>query len=322
MKQVFVVISEVSKWDIELLEDNVSVGDVLHYKPFEDEEPQHITDGEYLWDGNKIQVDSDGKVVMINGETAEVELKKDKMANPKDDKETKAGMFAKVTEWFEKHGIKAKVTEDKPEEEGRAEIVVKLKAFAKEKFGEARAEKFVDVTLADGSVAVIEPDVEVGAAMVLMDEEGNPVAAPVGEYELEDGRVIVVEEEGVIAAVNEAPAEEEDDEEEMSTDEKEQQRVKKVIESIIVEKEFIKAFSKELGIDKIAAELETEKETNTFLKEENEALVAHIAELEGFVKEVFTVLLDEPAKKPAVKNNNPLAKEAKENIFTKPFKRN
>lgn len=328
MKQVFVVISEIDKWEIELFEDDIKIGDTLHYKPEnEGDEPRTIMDGEYMWDGNKIQVDSDGKVIMINGQTAEVELKKHKM-----EKSKKVNLLGKVNEWFAKNDIQAKAVDtdgdkkDDTQTPERDEVVAKLRAFAKEEFGEERAEKFVDVTLADGTVAVIEPDVEAGAAMVLMDSEGNPVPAPASSYELEDGRVIVVEEPGVIASVQEAPAADEDmDKDEPTVDDQpnEEQKVKRIIESIVQEKVFVKSED----FEAVTKELAEEKKLTAFLKKENEDVLDKYEELrEAFVnlqkfsKEIFEELLAEPSKEPAVKNKNPLAKEPKENIFfTKPF---
>jgi len=43
-----------------------------------------------------------------------------------------------------------------------------------------------------------------GENVFLVGEDDERVAAPVGEHNLEDGRVMVIEEEGVIAAINEA----------------------------------------------------------------------------------------------------------------------
>ena len=79
------------------------------------------------------------------------------------------------------------------------EIVAAAKEIEKEvKFDK---EKFEDVTLLDGTMIMVEPAVEVGAAAVVMsDDIAQPL--PVGEYELSDNRVIVVEEAGLIAAVN------------------------------------------------------------------------------------------------------------------------
>lgn len=67
--------------------------------------------------------------------------------------------------------------------------------------------------LANGIVLEAE-SFEAGENVFLIGEEDEKVAAPVGEHELEDGRILVIEEEGVIAEIREASAEEEVVEEE------------------------------------------------------------------------------------------------------------
>ena len=95
--------------------------------------------------------------------------------------------------------------------------------------------------MADG-VTVIEADkfeMDNEVFVVTPDEQKIPV--PVGEYELEDGRILVVEVEGIIAAVNEAPMEEEVAPAEAETPEvpveatEETATPKKTIESIVKE---------------------------------------------------------------------------------------
>ena len=95
--------------------------------------------------------------------------------------------------------------------------------------------------MADG-VTVIEADkfeMDNEVFVVTPDEQKIPV--PVGEYELEDGRILVVEVEGIIAAVNEAPMEEEVAPAESETPEvpveatEETAIPKKTIESIVKE---------------------------------------------------------------------------------------
>ena len=179
------------------------------------------------------------------------------------------------------------------------------------KIEEPKKEGFESVLLVDGETELtIEPAVEVGAAVVIM-LDGEPQPAPVGEHELEDGRVIVIEEAGVIAAINEPEVVVE--EEPMANESTpEQAQVKKIIERIESEKIFEKI-----------AELE---ETVKFLKEENEALKAEFTEnkdeakdefkkLKDFSEEVFKTLLDEPSKEPVKKQFNPFKKEKKGNIF-------
>ena len=87
---------------------------------------------------------------------------------------------------------------------------------------ESTTEKFEDVVLSDGTVAQIEPEVVVGAAVVV-EVEGELLPAPDGEHELSDGRKIVTEA-GVIVEVIEVEEEEapeveseEEEEAEMST---------------------------------------------------------------------------------------------------------
>ena len=63
--------------------------------------------------------------------------------------------------------------------------------------------EMASMRLADGTLLEAEEFVA-GANVFLVGEDDERVAAPVGEHNLEDGRVMVIEEEGVIAAINEA----------------------------------------------------------------------------------------------------------------------
>jgi hypothetical protein len=83
--------------------------------------------------------------------------------------------------------------------------------------------------LANGVVIEAE-SFEAGQNVFLVGEDDEKVAAPVGEHELEDGRVLVIVEEGVIAEikeVEEAPAEEEEVEVEQAAEEEEMSYVTK-----------------------------------------------------------------------------------------------
>lgn len=59
-----------------------------------------------------------------------------------------------------------------------------------------------------GGVVVEAESFEAGENVFLLGEDEEKVAAPVGEHELEDGRILVIVEEGVIAEIREAGAEE------------------------------------------------------------------------------------------------------------------
>jgi len=162
-----------------------------------------------------------------------------------------------------------------------------------------KTEKFESMLLADGVTEVtIEPTVEVGAAIVIAAEDGTPIAAPASEYELADGRVVVVAEDGVISEVKEASTDEV--EEPMADDQpQEADKVKRIIERIESEKIFEKVTELEVSLSK-------EAELNKFLKEENETLTDNFNELKTFVKDTLETLLAEPSKEPAQEQVNPL----------------
>jgi hypothetical protein len=92
------------------------------------------------------------------------------------------------------------------------------------------------IKLVDG-VTILEADkFEAGAdVFIVMEEELIPLS--IGEYELEDGRMLVIEQEGIIASVGESPVEEE----EAPVEEVQQgasRLPKKIIESITQEQHF------------------------------------------------------------------------------------
>ena len=55
-----------------------------------------------------------------------------------------------------------------------------------------------------GGVVVEAESFEAGENVFLLGEDDEKVAAPVGEHELEDGRILVIVEEGVIAEIRES----------------------------------------------------------------------------------------------------------------------
>tara|TARA_R110000850_G_scaffold1884_3_gene9744 strand:+ start:828 stop:1445 length:618 start_codon:yes stop_codon:yes gene_type:complete len=167
-------------------------------------------------------------------------------------------------------------------------------------------EKFEDVALLDGTMIMVEPAVEVGAAVVVMDAElAQPM--PVGEYELEDGRVIVIEEAGLIAAVNEPAAEGEEEEvtEELAEDDKAKE-AKRIIESIVTEKVFkaVAKFNKQ--IEDLTDALSNEKKEKVDFMSEVAAILEKLGE--------------QPAKKPIVAKQKSFGQEKSKNIFHKDLK--
>lgn len=115
--------------------------------------------------------------------------------------------------------------------------------------------KLEEQTLADGNTVIEADSFDVGASVMIVVPEGEPVPLEVGKYELEDGRLLVVEEKGMIAAIEEMPKE--DVEEEMPveadvTPEVEVKQPKKVVQ--ITEQHFAEMEAKIADLEtKLAA---------------------------------------------------------------------
>ena len=182
----------------------------------------------------------------------------------------------KVNELLEKFNLNPTdiVDENKTEAPRYAALI----EFAKDR--EGNREKFEDVSLLDGTVIMVEPALEVGAAVVAMDEE-VPVPLPVGEYELNDGRILVVVEAGIIDAINEATTEEEVIEEELGEEVKteptdKEREARRVIESIVTEKIFALEEKFKKQIEDLTTALSEEKKERVEFSKESLELISKI----------------------------------------------
>ena len=72
--------------------------------------------------------------------------------------------------------------------------------------------KLEQMQLVDGNTVIEADSFEVGASVMIVVPEGEPVPLEVGKYELEDGRLLIVEEKGMIASIEEMPKESEEEE--------------------------------------------------------------------------------------------------------------
>ncbi len=72
--------------------------------------------------------------------------------------------------------------------------------------------KLEQMKLIDGNTVIEADSFESGASVMIVVPEGDPVPLEVGKYELEDGRLLVVEEKGMIASIEEMPKEKEEEE--------------------------------------------------------------------------------------------------------------
>jgi hypothetical protein len=142
--------------------------------------------------------------------------------------------------------------------------------------------KLETMLLSDG-VSMLEADAfEAGQPVFILTEDEQRIPVPVGEYELEDMRILVVIEEGVIAEVREAAEVEEEVEVEAPAVEEEVEaatetapQAKKIVESIVKESFF--------------SEIEA-------LKKENEELKAQLNLSTEVAEEVAPVELSEEPK--------------------------
>jgi hypothetical protein len=113
--------------------------------------------------------------------------------------------------------------------------------------------------LADGTTVEAEL-LEAGQNIFLIGSEGEKVAVPVGEYPMEDGRILVVTEEGVIAEIKEMVEEEKQEvtiEVEAAAEEPTIPEVMAMIQSLKDEVEMMKA---EMGKKEEMAAQEASKE--------------------------------------------------------------
>jgi hypothetical protein len=125
--------------------------------------------------------------------------------------------------------------------------------------------ELAQIKLVDG-VTILEAEAfEAGQAVFVVAENGDKVPAPIGEHELEDGRILVITEEGMIAEIKEKVVEdvaEESADVEMNSDDETQ----KFVEMI---REMFTQFSKQVAneIEAIKVEMKAEIESAKSTKE-------------------------------------------------------
>lgn len=150
----------------------------------------------------------------------------------------------------------------------------------------------------DDNITVIEAEsFEAGNEVVVVTEDEQKIPLPVGSYNLEDGRVLVVAEEGIIAEVKEkeeeapeveveveVPAEEAPMEEEMSTEPT--QTIKKTIESVVKETFFAEMEALKKENEELKAKLEGKVEVELSTEETDvEPIIfnpENVQKVEGF----------------------------------------
>ena len=128
--------------------------------------------------------------------------------------------------------------------------------------------KLEQMLMGDGVTKIEADSFEAGKEVFVVTEDEQKIAVPVGEYELEDGRILVIVEEGIISEIKEKEEEVEEVEEEVKEEEVEAMPEEEMSAPVATPKKTIESIVKESFFS------EMEK-----LKEENEALKAELAKL-------------------------------------------
>ena len=152
--------------------------------------------------------------------------------------------------------------------------------------------KLATMKLSDG-VTVLEAEMFEAGAEVFVLAEDQKIALPVGEYELEDGKILVVQQEGIIAEIKEAEVKEEmpeveaepQVEVEVEAEAEVAPTAKKTVESIIKETFFAEMEKLKSENEELKAKLETlsattPKEVTAEVTEETTATTTTEVELE------------------------------------------
>lgn len=122
--------------------------------------------------------------------------------------------------------------------------------------------KLATMKLSDG-VTILEAEMFEAGAEVFVVAEDQKIALPVGEYELEDGKILVVSEEGMIAEIKEMEAEVEEEvqpeaeaEVEVEAEVEAPRDIKKTVESIVKETFFSEMEALKLENEELKSKLE------------------------------------------------------------------
>ena len=137
--------------------------------------------------------------------------------------------------------------------------------------------------LADGTLVEAEV-LEAGQNIFLIGSEGEKVAVPVGEYQMEDGRILVVTEEGVIAEIKEK-AEEAEQEVTIEVEAAAEPTVSEVMAMIQSLKEEIEMMKAEMGNkEEMSVEVEKEEEVKEVVMAAEKPIVAAPVEVKSELK--------------------------------------
>jgi|TARA_Y100000015_G_scaffold16970_1_gene16320 hypothetical protein len=164
---------------------------------------------------------------------------------------------------------------------------------------EEKGTELAEVTLENGTVVYTDDEFAVGAEAYIINDEGERISVPAGDYELADGRLMVVAEGG---AIEEIKAAEEPEAEEANEDRVEQS-----------------ADEPEATEEATEEEAEVEVEVEVEMEDEDEDKPSYVtrAEVEEMIKAAFEALKEEDKEdmsdvNPEAPKEEPKAEEAPE----------
>ena len=162
--------------------------------------------------------------------------------------------------------------------------------------------QLAELKLENGTV--LEADAFESGKEVFIKTEDENVALPVGEYELEDSRVLVVEEEGMIKEIKAQEEDEKEDEE--KEDDKEEMRY-------VTREEFRKEMDELKDMVEKMMSPKDKEEMSSQIQEEVSLAVTEVLNSDAEEKEVLKEELSQPAAEPL--KHNP--EEKKSNLKVK-----
>ena len=158
---------------------------------------------------------------------------------------------------------------------------------------------FLDAKLVDGTIVRVEPAVEVGASVKVIDEAANEIDAPDGDHEMEDGTIIRTE--GAVIVEVMAPEAEEEVEEEVEAEEDEKEKEEMASEDIDVDVKMA-AIAADIVAAHNFASAEVVEGINSRFDEMEKAI--------GMITDIVEKMAAKPSVEPTKKVNNPFAKAA------------
>ena len=166
---------------------------------------------------------------------------------------------------------------------------------------EEKSTELAEVTLENGTVVYTDDEFVVGAEAYIINDEGERISVPAGDYELNDGRLMVIGEGGAIEEIKGA----EEPAEEPVAEEAEAERVEQSADEPEATEEVTEEATEELEVE---VELEDEEEEKMYVTRD---------EVEEMIRAAFEALKEDDKEdmsdvNPEAPKEEPKAEEAPE----------